>query len=559
MKDNENIEIWYVRWIRNCNTENFKELTLICFLACIVFFVFHFSEMNMNNNDNSLHNALKTLRQLYNYVLEAIATRPKYVESIRSLDTSKHPITPTSSQSNDVVPMEDGTGGENGVVFRSSQVVSTITSNATSSTPPTVTTTTTAVKSSSRTNSRRSEAWGPTPVTYRERLGGYLHPRDMRRLVTPFSATNEPELIVRRHVMLLNFDPLRAIVLRDRLLVLVPDGADSILERLAERIQVSGMESVFGEHENTTKDTLNKETANKPSKASTNYTMANEDEEEFFESKKRSRAIANFAKHCSDDEGERQTNSKDCDISLENDEWNDLKGKGWINLPFELQSVDAVLHTVSSMLTEEAGNLQEYVYSEMDHLLHASSSVASDQVFDVLRTVKSDISEMLGRCQGFIRAINVVLDEDEDLALMNLSRLITHPERFIQPVSEDILHEESDEPELILEAYLQQSTSNANALEMLRSQITTTEDLMNMKLDKVRNRLLYINTMVSLVTMCVGTGSLLGSIFGMNLYSGIEDSPTAFGIVVHVIGWGILVSVLGFGYLFTLAGNISKT
>ena len=52
------------------------------------------------------------------------------------------------------------------------------------------------------------------PITYRERLGGFLHPRDMRRLVTPFSASNEPELIVRRHVMLLNFDPLRAVILR---------------------------------------------------------------------------------------------------------------------------------------------------------------------------------------------------------------------------------------------------------------------------------------------------------------------------------------------------------
>jgi hypothetical protein len=57
-------------------------------------------------------------------------------------------------------------------------------------------------------------------ITYRERLGGWLHPRDMRRLVTPFSASNEPGLIVRRHVMLLNFDPLRAIILRNRLLVL---------------------------------------------------------------------------------------------------------------------------------------------------------------------------------------------------------------------------------------------------------------------------------------------------------------------------------------------------
>ena len=74
-------------------------------------------------------------------------------------------------------------------------------------------------------------------VTYRERLGGYLHPRDIRKLATPFSAYNEPELIVRRHAMLLNFDTLRAIILRDRLLVLVPEGADSILVELEKRIR----------------------------------------------------------------------------------------------------------------------------------------------------------------------------------------------------------------------------------------------------------------------------------------------------------------------------------
>ena len=42
---------------------------------------------------------------------------------------------------------------------------------------------------------------------------------------------------------------------------------------------------------------------------------------------------------------------------------------------------------------------------------------------------------------------------------MNLSRIVTHPERCIQPVPQEILNEESNEPELILEAYLQQSLS----------------------------------------------------------------------------------------------------
>uniref|UniRef100_A0A7S1V206 Uncharacterized protein n=1 Tax=Grammatophora oceanica TaxID=210454 RepID=A0A7S1V206_9STRA len=109
---------------------------------------------------------------------------------------------------------------------------------------------------------------GSTPVMAppkkRARLGGYLHPRDMRRLVTPFSSSNEPELIVRRHVMLLNFDPLRAIVLRDRLLVLVPDGADSILGSLAKRVRGGLAEvedSVFGsEHSSSEQQQTSSET-----------------------------------------------------------------------------------------------------------------------------------------------------------------------------------------------------------------------------------------------------------------------------------------------------------
>ena len=38
------------------------------------------------------------------------------------------------------------------------------------------------------------------------------------------------------HPDLLHFDPLRVVVSRDQMLVLVPDGSDSLLERLASRV-----------------------------------------------------------------------------------------------------------------------------------------------------------------------------------------------------------------------------------------------------------------------------------------------------------------------------------
>ena len=424
------------------------------------------------------------------------------------------------------------------------------------------------------------------PITYRERLGGYLHPRDMRRLITTFSGSNEPELIVRRHVILLNFDPLRAIVLRDRLLILVPDGADSILETLAKRIKggMTEMEaSVFGEEQlgQPLHTDLNvKEVAHKIADVITGNSEGIDDtsgakttdpnvsapltshSSSFRKSKKdgkkRLQTIAHFEKYLSDDEGDNGDEATVSFDPFDNDEWDDLKGKGWIDLPFELQSVDAVLHTVSAMLTEEANHLQQYAYGEIDEILRCSSSAAGEHGHDILRNVKGEISEMSGRCQGFIRAINIVLDDDEDLALMNLSRLITHPERFIQPVSEEILHEESDEPELILEAYLQQSLSNVNALDLLRNQITTTEALMNMKLDSVRNRLLYINTVVSVVTLAVTVGALVGSLFGMNLYNGLEDSPTAFGQIVIGTCVGMVGMLIVLGYLFSRAGSLPR-
>ena len=424
------------------------------------------------------------------------------------------------------------------------------------------------------------------PITYRERLGGYLHPRDMRRLVTPFSGSNEPELIVRRHVILLNFDPLRAIVLRDRLLILVPDGADSILETLAKRIKggMTEMEaSVFGDehigHAPHTDVNMN-EVAHKIADVIASHsgvvanplvTQSNDPNgsdpltsnstslrKSKKDGKKRLQTIANFEKYISDDEGDNGDEVTAPFDPFDNDEWDDLKGKGWIDLPFELQSVDAVLHTVSAMLTEEANNLEQYAYGEIDEILHRSSSAAGEHGHDILRNVKGEISEMCGRCQGFIRAINIVLDDDEDLALMNLSRLITHPERFIQPVSEEILHEESDEPELILEAYLQQSLSNVNALDLLRNQIATTEALVNMKLDTVRNRLLYINTVVSVATLAVTCAALVGSLMGMNLYSGLEDSPTAFGQVVIGTLVGMVVMFIALIFLFSRAGSLPR-
>ena len=242
------------------------------------------------------------------------------------------------------------------------------------------------------------------------------------------------------------------------------------------------------------------------------------------------------------------------------DEFQELNNREWIDLPFELQSVDAVLFTVCTMLNEDSHELEYDANETIENLLLASnaSSVTGESGHDALRYLKNEISQMQGRVQGFIRAMNLVLDNDKDMALMNLTRLITHPDRFIQPVHQDILHEESDEPELILEAYMQQALSNTNALDLLKDELSNTEELLNMKLDAVRNRLLYVNTVVSLLSLTIGIGSFIGSIFGMNVINHLETDDDAFRKVVLGTCIG-MTGILGLmSYVFYRAGHLPR-
>lgn len=76
----------------------------------------------------------------------------------------------------------------------------------------------------------------PTPV------GGLLNARDVRRLISGLDTesvkSKEMSILVRRHTIVLNLDIIRCLVLWDRLIVVVPEGADShCLDHLEENLR----------------------------------------------------------------------------------------------------------------------------------------------------------------------------------------------------------------------------------------------------------------------------------------------------------------------------------
>jgi magnesium transporter len=368
-------------------------------------------------------------------------------------------------------------------------------------------------------------------VTYRERLGGFLHPRDMRRLVTPFSASNEPEIIVRRHAILLNFDPLRAIILRDRLLVVVPDGADSILVELERRLR-GGFET---DRETSYAYDASDNGSNNPDGGGPSLTQQKTGDK-FAESVADTESTTEIPK---DDPGDTEymdpafltEEEQDFFDAFVETEWDEMEGKSWIDLPFELQSLDAILSCVSSMLADDVLELQYAANAVIVDLLEPGTHV-DDSSQEVLRQMKNSVQEMTSRVDGFNRALDEMLEDYEDMSLMNLSRLLTHPERFIQPVPQAVLDEESDEPELILEAHLQRGHTLNNGLRLIQGQITSTEDFAERKSDTIRNRLLYINLLLQTLSLTVAIGSFIGSIFGMNVTNHYEESNNAFYYIV---------------------------
>jgi hypothetical protein len=63
--------------------------------------------------------------------------------------------------------------------------------------------------------------------------------RDVRRMESILSAHEEPAILVRHHAVFMLLDPVRAVILSDRMIVVVPDGADTMIGLLLSIFDVS--------------------------------------------------------------------------------------------------------------------------------------------------------------------------------------------------------------------------------------------------------------------------------------------------------------------------------
>ena len=337
-----------------------------------------------------------------------------------------------------------------------------------------------------------------------------LHPRDLRAVdATNPHACKNPSVVVRQHVIVCNFPPLRCVVVWDRLLALLPADDHELADELQRQLA----------------DQLYPDTSAKP--VATCVELNREPP------RHRADAVTEIASP-----GvlmSTQVSTDDVNTSIEENESSQSLPELDDEAPFELRALEAVLRTCTLRL-DAACEEVEPVAEETMRELQTARQVALASL-ERLRHVKNAVSHLEARTRDTAEALEAILDEDEDMCMMRLSLLRERPRLFDPPISPELLTQHED-VELLLESYLQDAEAVQTRLELIRLRIDNAEDLFGMKLDLARNRLITADTIFTLLGMVVGAGAMVGGFFGMNLH----QEKSSFVIVCVVTASALMLS-----------------
>ncbi|CAL9073003.1 unnamed protein product [Musa textilis] len=233
--------------------------------------------------------------------------------------------------------------------------------------------------------------------------------------------------------------------------------------------------------------------------------------------------------------------------------------------PFEFRALEVALEAICSYLDARTSELETAAYPALDEL----TSKISSRNLDRVRKLKSAMTRLTARVQKVRDELEQLLDDDDDMADLYLSRKLAGASSPVSgssmpnwlPASPTIgsrisrasrasaatIHgneNDVEELEMLLEAYFMQIDGTLNKLTTLREYIDDTEDYINIQLDNHRNQLIQLELFLSSGTVSLSIYSLVAGIFGMNIpYSWNDDHE-------HVFKWVVILSGLVSGFLF---------
>uniref|UniRef100_A0A7N1A8T4 Magnesium transporter n=1 Tax=Kalanchoe fedtschenkoi TaxID=63787 RepID=A0A7N1A8T4_KALFE len=231
---------------------------------------------------------------------------------------------------------------------------------------------------------------------------------------------------------------------------------------------------------------------------------------------------------------------------------NPRNSNGGPSMPFELEVVEAALHSRIQRLEQRLMDLEPNVQA----LLEVLPNRLTADVLEQLRTSKQTLVE-LGSRAGALRQMLLDLLEDPHeirrICVMGRNCTLKKGNDDMEcsvPLEKQIAEEEEEEIEMLLENYLQRCESCHSQSERLLDSAREMEDSISVNLSSRRLEVSRVELLLQVGTFCVAVGALVAGIFGMNLKSYLEEHVLAFWVTTAgIIAGAVVAFFLMYWYL----------
>ena len=371
-----------------------------------------------------------------------------------------------------------------------------------------------------------------------------LRLRDLRRLESNLNVAmgSDSTILVRWHCVLFALDPIQALIMNDRLILIVPDGADSLLSIIEDHILEWVDEFITKELPPSQTITPKESFQDLPAEAGAAAAASQGREGKKYKEKEKEKVEA------------KDVSTSDIHLAGTTagggsaDGWtpplspsSKMQALGEAYVPFEMHAYDTLLTTVASLQNQEYIRTNNEVQGILTQF-QQKGCILSIDAQEKMRKLKNHVSHMTNRLNSFERALDDIVENDEDMALMNLSLLRNKPTMYKYPLVKELVgtHEEVEE---LLENYLNDYKSIEAKLEYLKAQMQSAEELVSLRLDTARNQLLVANTAFAVLACSIASGSYVTGAFGMNLdnTTKLQYEPGVFNLVFIMTAVGIVI------------------
>ncbi|PWA65648.1 Magnesium transporter MRS2/LPE10 [Artemisia annua] len=251
------------------------------------------------------------------------------------------------------------------------------------------------------------------------------------------------------------------------------------------------------------------------------------------------------------------------------------------DLPFEFRALELALEFACLTLDTQVKELEMEIHPVLDELAKSISTLNLERV----RRFKGHLLALTQRVQKVCDEIEQLMNDDGDMAEMYLtekkqrtscndlydqvqgssligpgvglgsvsapvspvgstsdahnlqrafSNVSAHKHGSLVSSSVTGETENIDQLEMLLEAYFVGIDNTLNKLLSLKEYIDDTEDLINIKLGNVQNKLIKFELLLTAATFLVTVFAVVTAVFGMNFEDDVFDEPNRFNWVVSI-------------------------